>query len=253
MSVASRSASLLTTRRGTRVGAESVGQRIEASLRKVPSALFLGTVRWCRFHGQASLLFRAVEIGFELGWGEVAQRGVFAVEVVVGDVLFDFFQGGGMIVVFGHFEFGLEGSKTRFHESVVVAVAGAAHALTHRRAAQHVAVLGPGVLAAAVAVVNQVPEPGCRDRMAALQRVQDELLGHVAGQLPTDDAPGKTIHQRRQVTELPSLNGNVRDVSHPQLIDSIGLFQFQQQVRAVAQAMAAFRGARLERLRLNCL
>ena len=77
----------------------------------------------------------------ELGWGEVIERRVSARVVVVGDVGRDLSPRGSDVLVVGHFEFGLDGSEARFHEGVVVAVAGAAHALTDVRAAQDRSVL----------------------------------------------------------------------------------------------------------------
>jgi hypothetical protein len=121
---------------------------------------------------------------------------VLALEIVVGDVRFDFFERGGVVFVFGHFEFRLEGSEARFHECVVVTVVRTTHALPHLGAAEHTAVLGTGVLAATVGMVHQA-----RTRLSRpdgrRQGVQDELLGHVLDQLPADDASRKTIHQRR--------------------------------------------------------
>jgi len=45
-----------------------------------------------------------------------------ALEVVIGQVAGDVAACFEAILVFGHFEFNLDGSETRFHESVVVAV-----------------------------------------------------------------------------------------------------------------------------------
>jgi hypothetical protein len=89
---------------------------------------------------------------------------MFAIEVVVGDVGLDGLQRGGMVFVFGHFEFCLECSEARFHEGVVVAVVGPTHALTHRGTAHHTAVSRACILAAAICMVNQVfTWPSCSD------------------------------------------------------------------------------------------
>src|SRR5438477_10527443 len=80
---------------------------------------------------------------------------MFAFCVVVGEVLADFALGGPLVVIFGHFEFGLDGSKTRFHEGVVVAVVGAVHALPEVSAAQEAAVASAGILAAAIGMMKQ--------------------------------------------------------------------------------------------------
>ena len=75
-------------------------------------------------------------------------------EVVVADVFGDFFQRNLDALVFGHFEFVLEGSEEAFHECVVITVVGSAHALSDAGATQNGSVVVTGVLAASIGVVN---------------------------------------------------------------------------------------------------
>lgn len=52
----------------------------------------------------------------------------------------DLGPGVGRVIVFGHFQFGLDRTEAGFHEGVVGALVGAAHALPHRGATQHGAI-----------------------------------------------------------------------------------------------------------------
>src|SRR6266566_5571390 len=110
-----------------------------------------------------------------------------AVVVVIGEVAGDVLPGQAAVLVFGHFEFGLDGAETGFHEGVVVAVSGPAHALAKLRSAEDGPIVLAGVLPAAVAVMDQtggwLP---IADRMG--QCIQDERFGHLLGQTPADDA-----------------------------------------------------------------
>src|SRR6476660_8589998 len=98
-----------------------------------------------------------------------------AVVVVVGEVAGDVLSGLAAVLVFGHFEFGLDGAKAGFHEGVVVAVSGPAHAFAKRRAAEDGPIVLAGVLPAAVAVVDQTRgRLPIADRMG--QGIQDERI-----------------------------------------------------------------------------
>jgi len=87
-------------------------------------------------------------------------------------------------LVFGHFEFGLDGSEARFDEGVVIAVVGAAHALADRGAAEHGPVAMTGVLAAAIAVMNQTGRRlSGTDRL--VQGLENDGLAHLLGEGPS--------------------------------------------------------------------
>jgi hypothetical protein len=58
--------------------------------------------------------------------------------------------------VLGHFEFGFDGSETRVHECVVVAVGCAAHALPNPGATQNCSKALSCLLPATIAVMDQV-------------------------------------------------------------------------------------------------
>ena len=74
--------------------------------------------------------------------------------VVVSEVAGDLVSGLSAVMVFGHFQFGLDGAEAGFHESIVVAVGRAAHALAHLGSSQNSAIRVAGVLAAAIAVMD---------------------------------------------------------------------------------------------------
>lgn len=88
-------------------------------------------MRWCRFCGQVIFLIGLGVVGFELFWRLVTDAGVFSLAVVVGDVVVKLSVGYLMVILFGDFQFGLDGTEARFHECIVVAVVWSAHALHH--------------------------------------------------------------------------------------------------------------------------
>ena len=87
-------------------------------------------------------------------WGHVAECGMFSIEFVVGDVLANLTPGFSRMFVFGHFEFRLECSKARFHESVVIAVVRAVHALLAACPAKDRAITVAGILTSSIRVVD---------------------------------------------------------------------------------------------------
>src|SRR4051794_33403850 len=102
---------------------------------------------------------------------------------VVGEVAGDVVAGLAAVLVFGHFEFGLDGAEAGFHKGVVVTIGGPAHALAELGAAENGSVLLAGVLPAAVAVMDQT---GSRlpitDGVA--QRIEDATRHGVVRQFP---------------------------------------------------------------------
>src|SRR5881394_1017311 len=123
-----------------------------------------------------------------------------SVVVVVGEVAGDVMSGQAAVLVFGHFEFGLDGAEAGFHEGVVVAVSGAAHALAKLRSAEDGPIVLAGVLAAAVAVVDEtggwLP---IADRMG--QRIQDERFGHLLSEAPAHDAARTQVENQSQISK----------------------------------------------------
>jgi hypothetical protein len=113
---------------------------------------------------------------------------VSALGVVVGEVAGDLRSRGVAVIVLGQFEFGLDGSEAGFHEGVVVAVGGAAHALSAVGAAEDGSIVVAGVLPAAVAVMNETRRR-LAQRDGLLQRVDDERVSHLRVDAPADNAP----------------------------------------------------------------
>src|SRR6186997_2778587 len=106
-----------------------------------------------------------------------------ALVVVVSEVVGDVLAGLAAVLVFGHFEFGLDGAEAGFHEGVVVAVSGPAHALAKLSSAEDGAIFLAGVLATAIAVMDQARgRLPIADRMG--QRIEDERIGHLLSQAP---------------------------------------------------------------------
>ena len=118
--------------------------------------------------------------------------------VVVSEVAGDLVSGLSAVMVFGHFQFGLDGAEAGFHEGVVVAVGGPAHALAELGSAQNGAISMAGVLAAAIAVVDEsrrwLPVTD-----GLLEGFEDERVGHLLGQAPADDAARAQVEDESQV------------------------------------------------------
>lgn len=116
---------------------------------------------------------------------------MFAFEVVVRQELADLSSGRLDTVVSGHLQLSLDVSESAFGECIVVAVVRAARATVHSSIAR------PGVLAAAVRVVDQA-----RLRLPLLdslmQHRQHEVFGHVVVEVPGDDPSGVPIHESGQ-------------------------------------------------------
>ena len=107
----------------------------------------------------------------------------------------------------------------------------------HGGAAEHGAIVVAGVLAAAVAVMDQA---GRRLPVAdgLLQGVEDERLGHVLGQAPADDAARAEIEHQGQIGKGSFLERDVGDVGDPDAIELRGRRRPLKEVGTVAQARA---------------
>ena len=138
------------------------------------------------------------------------------------------------------FQFSLDGSESRFHKCVVVAIAGTAHALIHFCAVKQLAVLLAGILAATIGVVNQI-----RWRLPAgngvMQSAHDQWLTHVTFQCPADDATRTQIHQHRQVAP-PFYQRDVRNVTDPNPIQFRRVSKVTQQIFVVAKLVSTVGG-----------
>src|SRR5437868_11529772 len=123
-----------------------------------------------------------------------------AVVVVVGEVAGDVLAGLAAVLVFGHFEFGLDGAETGFHEGVVVAISGPAHALAKLRSTKDGPILLAGVLPAAIAVMDQTRSwLPTADRMG--QGIQDERFGHLFSQAPAHNAARTQVENQSQISK----------------------------------------------------
>lgn len=138
--------------------------------------------------------------------------------VVVSQIAGNVSAGAGAVFVFGHLELGLDSTEAGFHESVVIAVGSAAHALANARTAHHGTKSMAGVLAAAITVVDQT-WCGLSITNGVLQRLKDEAVSHIIGELPADDSPGEQVHGQAEVGKAIGPKRNVRDIGNPNLID----------------------------------
>ena len=143
-------------------------------------------------------------------------------------------------------------AEAGFHEGVVVAIGGPAHALAELGSAENGAISLAGVLAAAVAVIDQA---GGRLPIAdrVRQCVQHERLGHLFGEAPADDATGTEVEHQGQIGKGSFFERDVCDVSDPHAVELDRRRRPLQEVGTVAQGMAAVGGLGPEGLRLNRL
>src|SRR5829696_8518157 len=159
-----------------------------------------GTLSCLAIFGQSSCLSGTVKLSLESGWSEVVQGGMSAVVVVVGEVAGDVLSGLATVLVFGHFEFGLDGPKAGFHEGVVVTIGGPTHALAKLGSAKDTPVSLAGVLPTAVAVMDQSRgRLSIADRMG--QRIQDERFGHLLSQAPAHHAARTQVENQSQISK----------------------------------------------------
>ena len=170
---------------------------------------------------------------------------MLALGLVVVDVLGDLASRNPVVVIFGHFQFRLERAETRFHEGVVVAVGGSAHALKHLGSAQHRARITGGWR------IDR------RDRC-------DEPIGPAAADLGSPSATRPTSTRRswfpptpnrqssreqrsiscRQVAKDAAAQRRIRDVANPaKLVDAAELGLVRDQVRTVPQDGAGCRSS----------
>ncbi len=157
-------------------------------------------MRCFRFPGQSSVLFLGRVLGFKLGWGDVSQRGMQTLDVVVANVTGQFPQRLGARPILDQFQFRLDRPEARFHERVVVTVPRGAHALTHACSPQHGSISTGRVLAAPVGVMNQTR---CRLSLSdrPRQRAQHQRVIDHEVVTPADDPPREQVHQQRQISK----------------------------------------------------
>ena len=119
-------------------------------------------------------------------------------------------------------------------------------------AAEHGAIGVAGVLAAAVAVMNQAwRRLPVADRV--LQGIEHERLGHLLGQAPADDAARTEIEHQSQIGKGRFFQRDVGDVGDPHAIELRGRRRPLKEVGTVAQRVPTVGGLGLEGLRLNGL
>jgi len=107
----------------------------------------------------------------------------------------------------------LQTSKETLSNSVVVAIAFAAHAADDAMASQGSLTIARGVLAATIRIVQETYSRLTMTK-SHLKDVQRQLPGHPGGGRPADHLPVEKIPQHSQV-EPPFICVDVRDIADP--------------------------------------
>jgi hypothetical protein len=157
-------------------------------------------------------------LSLELVGAEVAQGGVttFAViEHLDVEVYTPLRLLVGSVVITAN-SFGLQLAEETLGRGIVPAVAATAHALPDPEKRQAVAEGAGGVLAAAIAVKDQLAA-GAAMGDGHVESLQDQFRPHVVGHRPTDDLARKEVEDRADV-EPPFVGRNVGDVGDPLLV-----------------------------------
>ena len=149
--------------------------------------------------------------------GQVAEGGMFSVEVVVRDVLADLSPCRSMMFVFGHLEFGLECSEARFHERIVITIVGAVHALSDTRPSKDRAIPSACILAATIGVVDH---HRCRLTLSyrGPESGDHQFFRHRLIELPSNDPSGIPVHEDREIAKSTVRQRDVTDVADPQIV-----------------------------------
>lgn len=125
---------------------------------------------------------------------------------------------------------GFQGSPKGLHGGVIVAVALAAHALGDLAKAEALAEGGAGILAAAVAVVEQVCESGRRTCLeGAFKGLSRQFGGETGVGAPANDTSAEEVQLSGQVEEAFG-GGKVGDVGEPDLIEAGGCGALEQMI-----------------------
>src|SRR5206468_7937686 len=139
-------------------------------------------------------------------------------------------------------ELGFKRAEERFHAGVVVAVARRAHAGEHLMVLEQLAIIGAGILAAAVGMVQEARRRSA-PAQSALERLLDERSFEVVSRGPAHDLAAAQVHDGGQIK--PALGGgNVGDVAHPHLVGFAGCNPFFEPVGRDWQWVIAVGGAR---------
>ena len=147
-------------------------------------------------------------------------------------------------------EFGFDRAKAAFHRCVIPAISLSAHGLDHPGCVDELAVIGGGVLAAAIGMVDQA-----RRRLLPLdghgQGRDGQFRPHVIAHCPADDLPGEKIEHGGQIE--PSFGGwHIGYIGKPHLIWAFGGEILVQPVGSDGPIVTAVRGAYPEPPRRYC-
>ena len=171
--------------------------------------------------GPVWFLVWGVDLSFELGWGEIAEGGVFALRVVVAfDVVKDFqARIGGIFKAAALQHLAFERADEGLAPGVVIRVGTRRHALAHPRSCQSLAEGGTAVLAAAVTVEDAI---FCRTGAESLaQGSHDQVAVQVVTQAPADHAARTQVEDHGQV-EPARGGGDEGDVTRPGPVGALG-------------------------------
>jgi hypothetical protein len=147
-------------------------------------------------------------------------------------------------------EFGFDCAKAAFHWGIVEAISLSAHGLDHAGCVENLAVIGGGILAAAIGMMDYA-----RRRLLPLdghgQGGDGEFCPHVIAHRPSNDLPGEKIKRDGKIE--PAFGG--RDISYvgePDLIGPQGNEVLIEPVGSDRPIVTAVRGARPKTPRRHC-
>jgi hypothetical protein len=138
-------------------------------------------------------------------------------------------------------KFGFHGSKVALHGGIVPAISLPAHGLDETGFIQGFAIIGGGILAAAIGVMDQARR-GALSLDGHGQGSDGEFGAQMITHRPTNNLPGEEI-QYDGLIEPPFGGWHVGDVGQPNLIRPRGHEGLFEQIRRDRQVMMAVRGA----------
>ena len=166
----------------------------------------------------------------EAAGGSVLEGGVKALGVVVAvDEGEDFTAGIGSVdeaAVLQHLCF--ERAHERLGPGVVIGIGSSGHALAHPREPQDVAEGSAAVLAASVAVEDQINGVASGGD-GLLHGFDDQIAAQMIGQGPTNDASGAQVDDDGEIEPFFT-TGDERDVSGPHFVGSAWQGLIEEQV-----------------------
>ena len=148
-------------------------------------------------------------------------------------------------------EFGFDRAKAAFHRGIVPTISLPAHGLDHPGCIEDLAVIGSGILAAAIGMMDQAWR-GLLALDGHGQGRDRQVRPHVVTHRPANDLSGEKIEHDSQI-EPSFLGWDIGYVSEPDLIRPLGGEFLGEPVGGNGPIVAAVGGACPEPARRYCL